>query len=83
MKYKIGDKVIFIKKSNKEDAWPLNDYEEYKITNRAFDNMGIDTFYGVKNKNGQESTWYLEMDFITIKELRKIKLKKIKINYGN
>ncbi len=47
MKYKIGDKVIFFKKSYKEDAWPLIDFEKYEISNRAFDNMGIDTYYGV------------------------------------
>lgn len=83
-KYKIGTKVIFIKKSYKEDAWPLTDYDEYEIVNLAFDNKAIDKYYAVKNKNGQESTWYLEQDFTTKKELRQKKLLKIKnYNYGN
>jgi hypothetical protein len=76
MKYKIGDKVVFFKKSYKEDAWPLNDYEEYTINNRAFDKMGI-MYYGVKHKNGAETTWYDEKDFIGLKEYRKKKLEKI------
>ena len=77
MKYKIGDKVVFIKKSHKEYACPLNDYEEYIINNRAFDKMGIDMYYGVKHKNGTETTWYDENDFIGLKEYRKKKLEKI------
>lgn len=77
MKYRIGDKVIFIKKSYKEDAWKLNNFEEYTITDRAFDNMGIDTFYGVCHKDGTSSTWYLEEDFISLKEYRKFKIKKL------
>lgn len=39
MKYNIGDNVIFIKKSYKEDAWKLNDYEQYTISNRVFDSL--------------------------------------------
>jgi hypothetical protein len=77
MKYKIGDKVIFLKKSYKEDAWPLIDFEKYEISNRAFDKMGIDTYYGVINKDGRSSTWYLEEDFISLNEYRKLKIKKI------
>lgn len=34
MKFDIGDRVIFIKKSDKEDDWKLNEYEMYVITNR-------------------------------------------------
>ena len=30
--YKIGDKVIFFKKTDKNDAWELKKFEEYKIT---------------------------------------------------
>lgn len=77
MKFRIGDNVIFIKRSYKEDAWPLNNYEKYTITNRAFDRMGIDTFYAVKDNNGKESTWYIEDDFLTLKEYRKLKIKKL------
>ena len=77
MKYKIGDKVVFIKKaSSKEDAWPLVDYEEYIITHRSSD---INTCYGVKSKEkyGDYSTWYEEQDFIGLKEYRKLKLERI------
>ena len=77
MKFKINDKVFFFKRSYKEYAWELNENEEYTITNVSFDRMGIDTYYGVKHKNGTESTWYLERDFITTKEYRKLKLMKI------
>jgi len=83
MSHKIGDKVIFIKRSYKEYAWELNDFDEFEITDKAFDKMGIDTYYGVKDKNGNYSSWYLETDFKTVKELRKLKLQKIKANYGN
>lgn len=78
MKYKIGDKVIFLKRSSKIDAWPLNNYEEYEIVNRAFDNSGTNVFYGVEDRKGQGSTWYLEEDFLSLIEARKIKLDKIK-----
>ena len=75
MKYKIGDKVVFIKKpSSKEDAWPLIDYEEYIITVHAFK---YTHYYGVKHKNGSETTWYDEQDFIGLKEIRKLKLERI------
>lgn len=77
MKFKINDKVIFVKRSYKEYAWQLNENEEYTINNVAFDSMGIDTYYGVIHKNGTESTWYLDCDFISVKEYRKLKLKKI------
>lgn len=74
MKYKIGEKVVFIKKSSKEDSWSLNDYEEYIISNISYDTI---IWYGVKHKNGSETTWYREMDFIGLKEYRKLKLEKI------
>lgn len=80
MKYKIGEEVVFIKKSSKIDAWPLNDYEKYIITDSSFRITGQNQepkFYGVKHKNGSESTWYDEIDFIKLKEYRKLKLEKI------
>ena len=83
MKYKIGEKVIFLKKSYKNDSWKLNKYEEYVITEHSFNKYYTDDYnaythyYGVKQKNGSESTWYDEMDFIGLKEYRKLKLKKI------
>lgn len=76
MKYKIGDKVIFFKNSTKIDAWPLINYEEYEIINRAFNDFGT-AFYGVKDKKGQESTWYLEKDFLSLKEVRRLKINKL------
>ena len=83
MKYKIGDKVVFLKISHEEDAWPLNDYEEYIVVNKSY--SGDEEYhyepkthyYGVKHKDGTESTWYNEMDFIGLKEYRKLKLEKI------
>jgi len=83
MKYKIGENVIFIKKSSKEDYWKLNNYDVYTISCRSFNPYDTDTYngntnyYGVYNKNG-ESTWYDESDFIGLKEYRKIKLEKLK-----
>jgi hypothetical protein len=82
MKYKIGEKVVFLKKYHEEDAWPLIDYEEYQISDKSFDSMGIEIFYGVKHKNGTRTTWYNEMDFIGLKEYRKLKLKKINGEVG-
>ena len=88
MKYKIGDKVIFIKKSSKEDAWPLKNYEEYIVSSKSYsgereepyhkkDYTPNTYYYGVKCKNGSESTWYDEIDFIGLKEYRKLKLERI------
>ena len=83
MKYKIGEKVVFIKKSYKSDSWKLNNYEEYIITEHAFNKYYTDDYnaythyYGVRHKNGSETTWYDEMDFVSLKEYRKLKLKKI------
>ena len=83
MKYKKGDKVIFIKKSSKEDSWRLNNYEEYEITNIAHNvsstsyNIIEGYYYGVKHKDDSETTWYEENDFITIQEYRKLKLNKL------
>lgn len=79
MKYRIGDKVMFLKRSEKIDAWPLNNYEEYEIVNRAFDDTGINVFYGVEDKKGQGSSWYIEEDLLSLKEARKIKLDKLNV----
>lgn len=75
--FKTGEKVIFKNISNREYAWKLNDGEAYIIVNKGLDNQGI-LFYGVENKNGVCTTWYLDEDFISIKKLRKQKLEKIK-----
>ena len=83
MKYKIGERVVFIKKSNKENAWDLNNYEIYTISDYAYNNISNNdyvvnkNYYGVWDKDGSESTWYDEIDFIGLKEYRKIKLEKI------
>ena len=86
MKYKIGDKVIFVT-SDKEYAWPLNNYEKYEITLSAQspDHNDKTVYYAVKNKKNIESTWYMEDNFITIQEYRKLKLNKLKNkkSYGN
>lgn len=74
MKYKIGDKVIFIKESYEEDSWKLINYNLYQIS-RVF--TYINTLYAVKNNKGKETAWYNERDFISLKEYRKQKLKKI------
>ena len=69
IKYKIGDKIVFI--GNPVGyPWNLNKYEQYEIINKAFDKTGKG-FYGVID------TWYAEEDFISIKELRREKLAKL------
>jgi hypothetical protein len=84
MKFKIGDKVVFIQQSYKEYAWKLNEHETYTVSNLAFSTYEVENYIAVKNYKGQEeSTWYLEKDFMKIKELRKQKLTKIRKQYGN
>jgi hypothetical protein len=81
--YKIGDKVIFKAQSYKQYAWRLNDFEEYIIIKMAFsdetttDYIPNTMYYGVRDKNGVESTWFEYDDFITLKKYRKQKLRKI------
>ena len=89
MKYKIGDKVIFKAQPDKVYAWKLDNYKEYIIVNKAFsDENSTDykpntTYYGVSDRKGTETTWFEAEDFITIKDHRKLKLKKINKNHGN
>jgi len=40
-------------------------------------------YYGVKDNKGQETTWFEAEDFITLKEYRRLKLKKIIKANGN
>ena len=80
MQFKKGDKVFFIG-DNSKYAWKLNKYEEYEISDFAYDNdQFADFYYGVKHKDGTESTWYSENAFITIKQLRKEKLERLNEN---
>lgn len=86
MKYKIGNKVIFKSQPYKEYAWKLNDFEEYTISNRAFDInktfdiKSIKNYYEVADKNGNKTCWFEEDDFLTLREYRKLKIKKINKN---
>lgn len=80
MKYKIGDSVIFKSQSHKDYSWKLNDFEEYTISNRAFDIKCVRVFYEVEDKYGTLTSWFEDDDFLTLKEYRKLKLKKIKKN---
>jgi hypothetical protein len=80
MKYNLGDKVIYNKKSARKYAWQLIEYNEYTIISSAFSNDDDDNYYCVKSGNGTESCWYLEEDFMINSEYRKIKLKKINEN---
>jgi hypothetical protein len=76
MGYKIGERVIFMSQPKKEYGWKLKDFEEYIICNRAFDEI---EYYTVRNISGSEETsWFEEDDFLTLKEYRKLKLKKLK-----
>ena len=56
MKYKIGDKVIYIKQSFEQYSWDLKKFEEYMVTNRAFDSKN--DYLAIKWKDGTESSWY-------------------------
>jgi len=77
MQLKKGDKVFFIG-NNSKYSLKLNKYEEYEISDFAYENDQFrDFYYGVKDKNGTESTWYVEEDFIELKEYRKLKLQKL------
>ena len=77
MNFKVGDKVVYHNTSNRVYAWELGMDKIYIIENRAFDNTG-EMFYGVESdETGQYSTWYLEQDFISFKEERRKKLKKL------
>ena len=77
MKFRKGDKVFFIG-DNSKYSWKLNKYEEYEICGMSYKNdQFVEFYYGVKNKKGTETTWYEEEDFITIKQLRKLKLDKL------
>lgn len=78
-KFEIGQKVVFIKKSNKEYAWSLKKYNIYEIKDIASDFIDFSTekiyYYSVNYDN--KSSWYIENDFIDLKEYRKLKLKKL------
>ena len=86
-KFEIGQKVIFIKKSNREYAWELEQYEQYKIEGRAKDVIANNienikqNYYSVI-RNGVMTSWFIEEDFIDLKEYRKLKLKNLN-NFHN
>ena len=80
MKYTIGTKVVFFKKSNEKYAFELKNFQSYTILNRVveFHKLGTIDYYSVAYNDGKsESSWYLEMDFIELKEYRKLKLKRL------
>lgn len=77
MKFKIGDKVVFIHNTNIAYAWKLCDYSTYIISDYAIDNYST-IHYSVDNLNNNTySSWYNEKDFVTLKEYRKLKLNKL------
>lgn len=88
MKFKIGDKVIYIGFNDDgldgPNAWKLKRLQEYTISNCAFE-MKKDTgmFYSVTDDKGVSTSWYKEKDFISIVEARKLKLEKIEKQYNN
>ena len=77
---RLGDKVIFKSRPDKHYSWPLVDYGEYTVINQSFymrpkDKNEEGMFYAVRDKNGNETSWYNKKDFISKIELRKEKLK--------
>jgi hypothetical protein len=82
---RIGDKVVYRETYREKDYdWKLVNNDEYTVTNRAFDRMGLEEFISVKWKDQKtETCWYNVKDFIKTRKLRKLKLKKINKNYGN
>lgn len=79
-KFKIDQDVIFIKKSNRIDAWNLDQYELYKIDCHVITNK--QKYYSVIDKNGRKTSWFIEEDFINLKEYRKLKLNKLNNIYN-
>jgi len=76
MKYKPGDIVYFNNISDKTYAWNLHKHQCVEVSDHAIDTDGS-IFYGVKTNNSYQS-WYIECDLLSVKELRTIKLNKIK-----
>ena len=79
MKFRKNDKVVYIDKlpmTENYKGWQLNKYETYEISNMACNKQG-DIFYAVKDKKGNETTWFDECDFIGLKEYRKLKIQKL------
>jgi hypothetical protein len=87
MKFKVGDKAIYIGFNDgiyeRPNAWKLERLKEYTIDNCAFE-MNKDTgmFYAVSDDKGTHTSWYKEKDFISIVEARKKKLEQIE-RYNN
>lgn len=71
MKFKKGDKVIFIGQSNKRYAWELEKGKVYTVETKAADEFEtyISVSYGTTR-----SSWYIESDFVSLNEARKLKL---------
>jgi len=82
MKFHVGDNVIFINNSKNIYGWNLKEYKTYKIYGYSYrysDNLS-DILYSVKFGTTIQS-WYLECDFMSIKEYRKLKIKMLN-SYG-
>jgi len=75
MKYKTGDIVYFYHTSGREYGWNISDFTKCEVSSHAFNYKG-DMFYSLKY-NEDESSWYLESDLLSEKEIRKYKLKKL------
>ena len=76
--FKIGEKIVCIYKSKNFIGTPIlyNVYEVYIIAGRLYDNIGIKNEFGsyIIPIPGAAVVWE---NFITFKEYRKLKLKKL------
>lgn len=71
-KFKIGDKIAFIR-----DPMHLCDDYSCEITGIASFGSSNRYYYAIIDKDGYIFSWYDEDNFITIKEARKRKLKRL------
>ncbi len=79
MKFKTGEKVVFIGSNDTILAWKLNVYETYIVTNHAFNKHEPTTmFVSVSNlERTKNISWFAEDLFISLVDCRKMKLEKI------
>lgn len=74
MKYHVGDKVVFINNSKTIYEWTITEYKIYKIYGYSTHTSGV--VYSVKFGSTIQS-WYLECDFMSLIEYRKLKIEKL------
>jgi len=72
--YNKGDKVVFIRNPDIFYLWDLVDYNTYIIDEKLTYNGEI--YYSVRDNRLTETSWFQGNDFVSIKEYRKLKLKK-------